>query len=72
MDPSFIQNIIQNGLARSRATVEDEERKRRSMPEWTKYYEFQSWLENVNMRAREQREDSNMDVMPMAVVIIIV
>ena len=64
MDPSFIQNIIHNAMARGRVTAEAEEKKRRSMPEWAKYYEFQSWLENVNIRAGEQgeqqMEDSNM------------
>jgi len=60
---NFLQNMLQNAITNRMAAAEAEEKKRRSMPEWEKYYEFQSWLENVNMRADEQGEqqleDSN-------------
>ena len=60
---NFIQNILQNAIARNMAAAEAEERKRRSMPEWAKYYEFQSWLEKTTMGigdGGEILEDSNM------------
>ena len=47
--PNFIQNMLQNAIGNRMAAAEAEERKRRRMPEWAKYYEFQSWLENVKM-----------------------
>ncbi len=52
------QQIIQNAMAEKEAV----ERMRRSMPEWSKYYKFQDWLEKMKAGALDASDDTSSDM----------